>query len=127
MRIELASIHVNDPQEAMKFYTEVLGFQLKNHIPEINWITVVSPERPDGVQLLLEPSENPTAQRYMNELVEQGIPATGFAVDDLQAEYERLRGLDVEFTMEPTDMGQTHMAIFDDTCGNLIQIYQMKG
>lgn len=127
MRIELTSIFVDDTQKALKFYTEVLGFELKNHIPEIDWITVVSPERPDGVQLLLEPSDNPTAQRYMKELVEQGIPATGFAVDDLQTEYERLRGLDVEFTMEPTNMGQTLMAVFDDTCGNLIQLYQMKG
>jgi predicted enzyme related to lactoylglutathione lyase len=127
MKIKLTSVFVDDQDQALKFYTEALGFQKKLEIPlgEFKWLTVVSPEEPDGVQLLLEPSDNPATQAFKKALVEQGIPLTTFFVADIQSEYERLSGLGVKFTMPPTAMGPTTMAVFDDTCGNFIQLNQI--
>jgi catechol 2,3-dioxygenase-like lactoylglutathione lyase family enzyme len=129
MRINLASVLVDDQEKALRFYTEVLGFNEKINIPmgEHRWITVVSPEDPDGTQLVLEPDEHPAAKPFKNALVADGIPFTAFAVDDVGAEYERLRGLGVRFTQEPTDMGPVTTAVLDDTCGNLIQIAHRAG
>lgn len=124
MRINVTSLFVDDQAAALKFYTEVLGFVKKTEAPagEYLWLTVVSPEQPDGVELLLEPSTHPAVPPYRKALVADGIPATQFAVDDVQTEYERLRRLGVTFTQEPTEMGPMTTAVFDDTCGNLIQI-----
>ena len=124
MRINLASVLVDDQEKALRFYTEVLGFKEKTNIPlgEHRWITVVSPEDADGTELLLEPDEHPAAKPFKKALVADGIPFTSFAVGDVRAEYERLRGLGVRFTQEPTDMGPVTTAVLDDTCGNLIQI-----
>jgi len=124
MRISLASVLVDDQDKALRFYTEVLGFQERHNVPigEHRWITVVSPEAPDGTELVLEPDEHPAVKPFKNALVADGIPFTSFAVDDVHAEYERLRGLGVRFTQEPTDMGPVTTAVLDDTCGNLIQI-----
>lgn len=125
MQITLASIHVDDQQKALRFYTEVLGFVKKTDIPmgEHSWLTVVSPEDPDGVELVLEPSDHPAVGPYKDALVADGIPFTAFAVDDVQAEFDRLKGLGVTFTQEPAAMGPVTTAVFDDTCGNLIQIF----
>jgi catechol 2,3-dioxygenase-like lactoylglutathione lyase family enzyme len=127
MRINLASIHVDDQAKALAFYTDVLGFVKKNDVPlgEHRWLTVVSPEDPDGVELLLEPSDHPAVGPYKDALVADGIPFTSFAVADVQQEYERLRGLGVTFTQEPTVMGPVTTAVLDDTCGNLVQIAAM--
>jgi predicted enzyme related to lactoylglutathione lyase len=127
MKIKLTSVFVDDQDKALKFYTEILGFVKKLDIPvgKFKWLTVVSPDAPDGVELLLEPNDNPAAQRYQKDIFEQGIPATAFNVDDIQNEYARLKKLGVKFTMEPTNTGMTTMAVFEDTCGNLIQIYQV--
>ncbi len=124
MRINLTSVFVDDQEEALRFYTEVLGFVKKHDVPtgEYRWLTVVSPEDPEGTELLLEPSGHPAAKPFKEALVADGIPFTAFAVDDVHAEFERLRGLGVRFTQEPTDMGQVTTAVLDDTCGNLIQI-----
>jgi len=124
MRINVVSVMVDDQAKALRFYTEVLGFSKKHEIPlgEHSWLTVVSPEAPDGTQLSLEPDEHPAARPFKEALVEDGIPYTSFAVDDVAAEYERLVGLGVEFTQPPIDMGPVTTAVFDDTCGNLIQI-----
>lgn len=124
LRINLTSVMVDDQRKALKFYTEVLGFVKKTEIPmgEVSWLTVVSPDAPDGVELVLEPDSHPAARQFKSALVEDGIPFTSFAVDDVQAEYERLRAAGVRFTQEPTDLGTVTVAIFDDTCGNLIQI-----
>jgi catechol 2,3-dioxygenase-like lactoylglutathione lyase family enzyme len=124
MRINLTSVFVDDQEEALRFYTDVLGFVKKHDVPtgEYRWLTVVSPEDPEGTELLLEPSGHPAATPFKEALVADGIPFTAFAVDDVQAEFERLRGLGVRFTQEPTDMGQVTTAVLDDTCGNLIQI-----
>ena len=126
MRIHLASVYVDDQDKALKFYTEVLGFQKKLEIPmgEHRWLTVVSPEDPDGTQLVLEPDAHPAARAFKKALYEDGIPLTSFAVDDVREEHERLQGLGVTFTQEPTEMGPVTMATLDDTCGNLIQIAQ---
>ncbi|HET7657541.1 MAG TPA: VOC family protein [Bacillales bacterium] len=126
MRIYLTSVFVDDQDKALKFYTETLGFVKKMDMPvgEFKWLTVVSPEGPDDVELLLEPNQNPTAKTYQQELKEQGIPATSFAVEDVQQEYERLKEWGVTFTMEPTKMGPVTIAVLDDTCGNLIQVAQ---
>ncbi|MFC5003144.1 VOC family protein [Dactylosporangium cerinum] len=128
MIINLASVLVDDQAKALKFYTEVLGFVKKHDIPmgEFSWLTVVSPERPDGVELVLEPSSHPAVGPFKAALVEDGIPFTSFAVDDVQKEYERMRALGVVFTQEPTEMGPVTVATFDDTCGNLIQIAQQN-
>jgi catechol 2,3-dioxygenase-like lactoylglutathione lyase family enzyme len=124
MRINLTSVLVDDQDKALAFYTDVLGFQKKTEIPlgEARWLTVVSPEDPDGVELVLEPDAHPAARPFKAALVEDGIPYTSFAVEDVQAEFERLRELGVRFTQEPTEMGPVTTAVLDDTCGNLIQI-----
>ena len=131
MKISLASVPIDDYDKALKFYTEILGFVKKHDIPLGNgarWITVVGPGEPDGTELVLEPNaEYPAMKALRESLVRDGIPYTAFLVDDVQGEYTRLKGLGVEFAMEPTNMGTTTVAIFDDTCGNLIQIYQMNG
>lgn len=126
MRISLCSILVADQQHALEFYTRVLGFLPKQDIPigEFRWLTVVSPDAPDGTELVLEPNANPAAQIFQAALVEQGIPLTAFAVDDVAAEHARLSALGVRFTMPPTEMPGVTLAVFDDTCGNLIQIYK---
>jgi catechol 2,3-dioxygenase-like lactoylglutathione lyase family enzyme len=127
MRINLASVHVDDQEKALRFYTEVLGFVKKTEVPlgEHRWLTVVSPEEPDGVELVLEPSDHPAVRPYKEALVTDGIPFTSFAVADVQAEFDRLRDLGVTFTQEPTAMGPVTTAVLDDTCGNLIQIASM--
>lgn len=129
MRIKLTSVSIDDYDKALKFYTEVMGFLPKRDIPlgeGARWITVVSPEDPDGTELLLEPNaEYPAMKALKESLVKDGIPFTAFEVRDIQAEYERMKNLGVEFTMEPTNMGTTTAAALNDTCGNLIQIYQM--
>ncbi|MGY1803325.1 VOC family protein [Blastococcus sp. SYSU D00922] len=128
MRINLASIHVDDQQKALRFYTEVLGFVKKNDVPmgEHSWLTVVSPEEPDGVELVLEPSDHPAVRPYKEALVADGIPFTSFAVADVHAEFHRLKGLGVTFTQEPASMGPVTTAVLDDTCGNLIMIAAMN-
>ena len=128
MKITVTSLPVVDQDKALKFYTEVLGFIKKRDIPlgDAKWLTVVSPEAPNGVELLLEPNgEYPAMKALKEALVRDGIPMTTFQVDDIYAEYERLKQLGVQFTMEPTNMGMTIVAILDDTCGNLIQIHQL--
>jgi catechol 2,3-dioxygenase-like lactoylglutathione lyase family enzyme len=131
MQIKLASVPIDDYDKALKFYTEVLGFVMKRDIPlgeGARWITVVSPEDPDGTELLLEPNAEYPAMKALREaLNKDGIPYTAFLVNDIQQEYERLKKLGVEFTMEPTNMGMTSAAVLNDTCGNLIQIYQVTG
>lgn len=128
MKISVTSISVQDQEKALKFYTETLGFIKKRDIPlgDARWLTVVSPEVPDGVELLLEPnSEYPAMKALKQALVEDGIPFTTFEVKDIYRAYDTLKSRGVEFTMEPTDMGTTIAAILDDTCGNLIQIHQV--
>ncbi|MDC0723484.1 VOC family protein [Nannocystis bainbridge] len=129
MKIKLNSIMVDDQDKALRFYTEVLGFKPKHDLPigEYRWITVVSPEGPGDVELVLEPNANPAAKTYQAALFSQGIPLTAFEVDDLAAEYDRLRARGVAFTIEPTPMGAVSIAILADTCGNLIQLYQPIG
>ncbi|MER6396712.1 VOC family protein [Kitasatospora sp. NPDC001603] len=124
MRIHLTSVFVDDQAEALRFYTEVLGFVTKHDVPlgQDRWLTVVSAEDPGGTELLLEPSGHPAVGPYRRALVEDGIPAASFAVDDVPAEYERLRALGVRFTQEPREMGPVTTAVLDDTCGNLIQL-----
>jgi catechol 2,3-dioxygenase-like lactoylglutathione lyase family enzyme len=129
MRIGLTSVPIGDYDQALAFYTGVLGFEKKRDIPlgdGARWLTVVSPDDPDGTELLLEPNaEYPEMKALKQALVRDGIPFTAFQVDDIQAEYARLKDLGVQFAMEPTNMGMTTVAVFDDTCGNLIQIYQV--
>src|SRR5215207_7090608 len=129
MRIKLASVPIDDYDKALKFYTEVMGFLKKRDIPlgeGARWITVVSPEESEGTELLLEPNAGyPAMQALKESLLRDGIPYTAFLVNDVQQEYERMKSLGVEFTMEPTNMGMTTAAVFNDTCGNLIQIYQV--
>lgn len=130
MIIGVTGVIVDDQDKALQFYTDVLGFQLKRDIPVgesgDRWLTVVSPERPDGVELLLEPDGLPIARDYKAALFEGGIPAAQFNSDNVQAEYDRLKSLGVEFTLEPTDIGPAIMATLNDTCGNLITIIQEK-
>ena len=128
MKIKLCSVFVNDQENALRFYTEVLGFVKKADIPvgEFKWLTVVSPEEPDEIELLLEPNANPAAETYQKAIFEQGIPATSFIVEDIHQEYERFKDLGVVFSSEPTEIeGGPTIAVFDDTCGNLIQIVQV--
>jgi catechol 2,3-dioxygenase-like lactoylglutathione lyase family enzyme len=126
MKINLTSVLVDDQDKALRFYTDVLGFVKKTEIPlgEARWLTVVSPEDPDGPELLLEPDAHPAAKPFKEALVGDGIPFTSFAAADVQLEFERLRDLGVRFTQEPVAMGPVITAVFDDTCGNLIQIAQ---
>ena len=127
MKITLTSVFVDDQDKALKFYTEVLGFVKKREMPagDFKWLTVVSPDAPDGVELLLEPNDNAASRTFQQAIYQQGIPATSFGVADIQTEYERLKQLGVAFAMEPTAAGPVTIAVFDDTCGNLIQIAQV--
>jgi catechol 2,3-dioxygenase-like lactoylglutathione lyase family enzyme len=129
MKINVVSVMVDDQAKALRFYTEVLGFVKKTEIPfgQHSWLTVVSPEDSDGTELSLEPDEHPAARPFKRALVEDGIPFTSFAVDDVAAEHERLVARGVRFTQPPTDMGPVTTAVFDDTCGNLIQIAAENG
>jgi catechol 2,3-dioxygenase-like lactoylglutathione lyase family enzyme len=124
MKINLASVLVDDQEKALRFYTEVLGFTKKTDVPlgAHRWLTVVSPEDPDGVELVLEPDEHPAVKPFKDALVQDGIPFTSFAVEDAHREYERLSALGVRFTQEPLQAGPVTTAVLDDTCGNLIQI-----
>jgi catechol 2,3-dioxygenase-like lactoylglutathione lyase family enzyme len=126
MRIKLTSIMVDNQDKALTFYSEVLGFVKKHDIPvgEFRWITVVSPEGRDDLELALEPNANPAGKTFQEAMFKQGIPTSAFEVDDMEAEFRRLKGLDVVFTKEPTRAGPVTLAIFSDTCGNLIQLYQ---
>ena len=129
MRINVTSVLVDNQDKALAFYTDVLGFLKKTDIPlggGAKWLTVVSPDAPDGVELLLEPDAHPAARPFKEALVEDGIPYTSFAVDDVQAEFDRLSGLGVTFVQPPTAMGPVTTAVFDDTCGNLIQIAEVS-
>ncbi|SNS60436.1 VOC family protein [Actinomadura mexicana] len=129
MRITLTSVFVDDQERALRFYTDVLGFEKKHDVPlgEDRWLTVVSPKDPEGTNLLLEPSSHPAVKPFKEALVADGIPYASFAVDDVKAEYERLRGLGVRFVQEPVEMGPVVTAVLDDTCGNLIQIAHRPG
>ena len=129
MRIHVTNVLVDDQANALRFYTEVLGFQVKHDIPvgDHRWLTVVSPDAPDGVELLLEPDDHPAAKDFKAALVADGMPYTSFAVDDVPSEFARLRALGVRFTQEPTEMGPVTTAVLDDTCGNLIQIVHLAG
>ena len=129
LRINLASVMVDDQQQALRFYTEILGFRKKVDIPmgEHSWLTVVSPADPDGVQLVLEPAAHPAVPPFRSAIMADGIPWTSFAVDDVAAEHERLTALGVRFTQPPVDHGPVITAVLDDTCGNLIQLAQEKG
>jgi catechol 2,3-dioxygenase-like lactoylglutathione lyase family enzyme len=129
MRIKLTSVFVDDQQKALDFYTGVLGFMKKQDIDvgQARWLTVVSPEGPADVELVLEPDGNPAARAFKTAIFAQGIPMTAFEVDDVHTEYERLKGRGVAFKMPPTAAGPATIAVFDDTCGNLIQIYKVEG
>jgi predicted enzyme related to lactoylglutathione lyase len=127
MKIKLNNVFVGNQDRALKFYTEVLGFVKKVDMPVGNyrWLTVISPESPDDVESVLEPNDNPAVNTFQKALFEQGIPLTAFEVDNIQLEFERLKKMGVVFLTEPTKMGETILAVFDDTCVNLIQIYQV--
>jgi len=127
MRIKLESVAVTDQDHALRFYTEVLGFVKKQDIPmgDARFLTVVSPDEPDAAELMLEPSgEHPPTKAFREALYSEGIPLTAFEVDHLDAQHRRLTGLGVEFKMDPAKMGETYAAILDDTCGNLIMLYE---
>ena len=127
MKIYITNVFVDDQEKALNFYTNILGFELKNDVPlgENRWLTVTSKNNPDGVELLLEPSVHRAVGPYKQALVEDNIPAASFKVDNLDTEYERLSALGVKFTQEPMEFGNVKMATLDDTCGNLIQILEM--
>ena len=129
MKIHVTNVFVDDQDKAERFYTDVLGFKVKNNIPlgENRWLTVVSSEDPEGTELLLEPSDHPAVKPYKDALVSDGVPAHSFQVENLAAERKRLGEHGVEFVQEPMDAGPVRMAIFDDTCGNLIQLIERKG
>lgn len=126
MKIIVTSIFVEDQDRALEFYTKTLGFIKKHDVPagKFRWLTLVSPDDPDGTELLLEPNDHPAAKEYQKKIFADGIPATMFGVEDIHKEYKRLVEEGVNFTMEPTKMGEVTIAVFDDTCGNLIQIVQ---
>ena len=128
MRITVTSVLVDDQAKALDFYTRVLGFEKKEDVPlgENRWLTVVSPDDPDGTELVLEPDAHPAARAFKEALVRDGIPLTSFGVADVRAETERLRSLGVAFSQEPVDIGPVITAVFDDTCGNLIQIAERR-
>lgn len=128
MRIYVTSIFVDDQDKALAFYTDVLGFRLKNNVSvgEYRWLTVVSKDQPDGTELMLEPSHHRAVGPYRQALYEDGIPAASFQVDDLDAEFARLDALGVRFTLAPMDAGPVRVAVLDDTCGNLVQLMQLK-
>jgi len=129
MKIKLNSIFVDNQDKALKFYTEILGFKKSKEIPvgEFKWLTVTSPDGPPDIELVLEPNANPAARTFQEAIFKQGIAITAFEVEDIKGEYERLKGLGVLFTMTPTNTGPVTIAIFSDTCGNLIQLYQPTG
>lgn len=129
MRISYASMLVDDQEKALQFYTRVLGFQVKHDVPmgDARWLTVVSPEDPDGTELSLEPDGHPAVRPFKDALVADGIPFTAFVVDDVRAEYQRLTALGVRFTQQPADMGPVTTAVLDDTCGNLVQLQSTTG
>lgn len=129
MKINITSVFVDDQRKALQFYTGVLGFEKRTEIPvgDAAWLTVGSPEQPDGPELLLEPSDHPAVGPFRKALVEDGIPFASFAVDDVNAECRRLKEQGVVFTQEPLEMGPAVTAVFDDTCGNLIQIAESTG
>ena len=126
MKIVVSSIFVDDQEKALDFYTKKLGFLKKKDVPlgTARWLTVVSPSEPEGTELLLEPDEHPAVRPFKTALVQDGIPFTSFGVDDVKAEYERLRSAGVVFTQPPVAMGPVTTAVLDDTCGNLIQLAQ---
>jgi len=126
MKIIVTSLFVQDQDKALEFYTETLGFVKKHDVPsgKFRWITVVSPEEQDGTELVLEPNDHPAAKEYQKKLFADGVPATMFGVTDIDTEYKRLSENGVKFTMQPTNLGDFTIAVFDDTCGNLIQIIQ---
>lgn len=128
MRIYVTCVSVDDQAKALKFYTDKLGFKVKHDVPlgTHRWLTVVSQDEPEGTQLLLEPSEHPAVKPYKDALVKDGIPAVSFQVQNLSSEFERLHALGVAFTLEPMDAGTVRMAVLDDTCGNLVQLIEMK-
>ena len=128
MRINVCSVFVDDQEKALAFYTDTLGFVKKTDVPAggARWLTVVSPEAPDGVELLLEPNAHPAAKAFQEALVADGIPSTSFAVEDVAAETDRLQARGVAFVQPPTEMGPVMTAVFDDTCGNLIQIATLR-
>jgi predicted enzyme related to lactoylglutathione lyase len=128
MKIIITSIFVQDQDKALEFYTKTLGFVKKRDVPSgaYRWITLVSPDEPDGTELLLEPNDHPAAKEYQQKLFADGIPVTMFGVADIRKEYKRLVEKGVKFTMEPTEMGEVTIAVFDDTCGNLIQLIEQK-
>ena len=128
MKIYITGVFVDDQQKALKFYTEKLGFEVKHDIPmgEHRWLTLTSSGDPDGVELLLEPAGHPAVAPYRTALVADNIPLASFRVEDLEKEYQRLTGLGVTFTMQPTEAGGVMMATLDDTCGNLIQLIQFE-
>ncbi|UTW55957.1 VOC family protein [Kordiimonas sp. SCSIO 12610] len=129
MKMYIKSIVVDDQQKALDFYTDKLGFTVKHDIPlgEFRWLTVVSKEEPDGVELGLEPNQHPASRTFQAALMADNIPFTAFSVDDIEAEVKRLKGEGVEFTQPPTDVGSAIIAVFNDTCGNLIQLIELKG
>ena len=124
MKIKVTSIYVDDQDKALRFYTDVLGFVKKTDVHQgaVRWLTVASPEEPDGVELQLAPNDNPAAKAYQQAMFEQGQPAAMFYVDDVQQEYDRMKALGAEFTMPPTKVTGSTIAMLNDTCGNLIQI-----
>jgi len=126
MKIKLLSIMVDDQEKALKFYTEILGFIKKRDIPmgDHRWLSLVSPEEQDAAEIVLEPMGFPPAQVFQKALFDAGIPWTAFQVDDIQKEYERLLAKGVSFSMPPTQMGPTMLTVFNDTCGNNIQLFQ---
>jgi len=127
MRINITSVYVPDQQKALEFYTRVLGFEVSQDVPVGDgnrWLTLVSPSQPDGPELLLEPMGHPAAAVFCEALYKDGLPFTQFEVADIHAEYERLRELGVEFSMEPTEAGPVTVAVLDDTCGHWIQLIQ---
>jgi len=128
MKIGVSSVFVEDQEQALKFYTEKLGFIKKQDVAagQYRWLTVVSPDDQEGTELLLEPNNNPAAKTYQKAIFEQGIPATSFWVEDVKNEYERLKSLGIIFKMEPAEMGPVTIAVFNETCGNLIQIAQKQ-
>lgn len=129
MRLRLTSIMVNDQTEALKFYTEVLGFQKKHEIPlgEYKWVTVISPEGPDELELSIEPNANPAAKAFQEAMFVQKIPLAAFETNDIEADFERLNAAGVVFLSKPQQAGPVKIAVFSDTCGNLIQLYQHLG
>ena len=127
MRIYVTSVLVDDQEKALRFYTEILGFVKKEDIPmgAARWLTVVSPEGPNDIELVLEPNSNAAAKTYQESLFQQGIPATSFRAQNIRREFERMKALGVVFRQEPTQAGPVTIAKFEDTCGNLIQLHQV--